>query len=174
MIDKKKKHAFITLGLRLNENGYLENEAIGRLNKTLEAYNGQKESFIIVSGGNKKNNRTEAKAMKEWLVRRKIPDHKIIEENESKDTVENAIYSMRIVNKEKFQSFSLITSDTHIKRAFILFKRLDFYNKLSSFIIFTTEKVTTSLNCREDELIKKNLKELNKRIKSIEYDHNYD
>lgn len=123
----------------MNNNGELKGEAIGRLQKTLEAYKNQKNSYIIVSGGNSINHITEAKAMKLWLLKNNIPQHKIIEESSSKDTVENAIYSMKIV-KKKFNSITLITSDTHMKRAYILFKELDYHNKLFSTITFHTKK----------------------------------
>lgn len=123
----------------MNNNGELKGEAIGRLQKTLEAYKNQKDSYIIVSGGNSINHITEAKAMKLWLLKNNIPQHKIIEESSSKDTVENAIYSMKIV-KKKFNSITLITSDTHMKRAYSLFKELDYHNKLFSTITFHTKK----------------------------------
>lgn len=128
----------------MNNNGELKGEAIGRLQKTLEAYKNQKNSYIIVSGGNSINHITEAKAMKLWLLKNNIPQHKIIEESSSKDTVENAIYSMKIV-KKKFNSITLITSDTHMKRAYILFKELDYHNKLFSTITFHTKKTMITI-----------------------------
>ncbi|MGW7808452.1 YdcF family protein [Staphylococcus xylosus] len=154
---------FITLGLKLNNAGQLESEAIGRLEKTLEAYKNYKASYIIVSGGNSKNKITEARAMKNWLQKNDVPHYRIIEENHSKDTVENAIYSMDIVNKKNFNSVTLITSDTHIRRAYILFKKLDCQNKISSII---TSHTTTNTNNYQEEnyLIKKNLEKLNKKI----------
>lgn len=154
---------FITLGLKLNNAGQLESEAIGRLEKTLEAYKNYKTSYIIVSGGNSKNKITEARAMKNWLQKNDVPHYRIIEENHSKDTVENAIYSMDIVNKKNFNSVTLITSDTHIRRAYILFKKLDCQNKISSII---TSHTTTNTNNYQEEnyLIKKNLEKLNKKI----------
>lgn len=168
MANKENKHVFITLGLKLNNEGHLENEAIGRLKKTVEAYNQQKDSYIIVSGGNPKSHKTEAKAMKNWLVRKGVPQYRIIEENKSKDTVENAINSMNIVNKEKFQSVTLITSDIHMKRALILFKKMDYHNKLISNIGFITKK---NINPnQEDKLIESNLKELDKRTKKYQND----
>lgn len=146
----------------MNNNGELKGEAIGRLKKTLEAYKNQKNSYIIVSGGNSINHITEAKAMKLWLLKNNIPQHKIIEESSSKDTVENAIYSMKIV-KKKFNSITLITSDSHMKRAYILFKELDYHNKLFSTITFHTKKKNYDYD-KEDRLIEKDLKKL--RIKN--------
>src|SRR5699024_5327342 len=118
-------------------------------------------SYIIVSGGNSINHITEAKAMKLWLLKNNIPQHNIIEESSSKDTVENAIYSMKIV-KKKLNSITLITSDSHMKRAYILFKELDYHNKIFYNITFNTKKKKEDYN-REDSLIKKELKKLKKK-----------
>jgi|SRR5699024_1926267 len=152
-------HVFILLGLKLNNDGELKEEAIGRLQKTLEAYKNQKKSYIIVCGGNSKKNVTEAKAMKSWLLKNNIPHWKIIEENSSKDTVENAIYSMKIVEKKKFTSITLITSDTHMKRAYILFKEIDYHNKLYSTVTFHTKNNNYDYD-KERHLIEKDLKKL--------------
>ncbi len=155
----------------MNNNGELKGEAIGRLQKTLEAYKNQKNSYIIVSGGNSINHITEAKAMKLWLLKNNIPQHKIIEESSSKDTVENAIYSMKIV-KKKFNSITLITSDTHMKRAYILFKELDYHNKLFSTITFHTKKnydYDKEYRLIENDLKKLRMKNCNTQIEGYKW-----
>lgn len=157
-----EKHVFITLGFKLDNKGQLEPELIGRLKITLEAYKKYKNSYIIVSGGNPKNYITEAKAMSLWLLKHNVPQHKIIEENCSKDTLENAIYSMDIVNKINFASATLVTSDTHMKRAYFLFKKLDYYNKVSSTLAYHT-RTNNNDYYKENELLKSNLEELNRR-----------
>ena len=60
----KKNHVFVTLGLKLKKNGELQQKAIKRLQVTLKAFNSNKSSYIIVSGGNPEKKVTEAKAMK--------------------------------------------------------------------------------------------------------------
>lgn len=102
---------------------------------TLKAFNNNKNSYIIVSGGNPKAQITQAKAMKIWLQKHGVPKNKIIEENASKNTIENAIYSMNIINEKNFKSITLITSDTHIRRAYILFQNVDPQNKLKSNLV---------------------------------------
>src|SRR5699024_8492472 len=134
-IDSKSRHVFITLGSKLNDDGHLEDVSINRLKATLKAFNYNKESYIIVSGGNPNKNVTEAKAMKIWLQKHNVPKNQIIEEGRSKNTIENALYSMDIVNKRKFNSITLVTSDTHMRRAYVLFKSVDYQNKLDSNLV---------------------------------------
>jgi len=162
-----KKHVFITLGFKLGNKGQLDSEAIGRLKITLEAYKKHKNSYIIVSGGNPKNHITEAKAMKLWLLKHNVSQDKIIEETRSKNTLENAIYSMDVINKTNFASATLVTSDTHMKRAYFLFKKLDCYNKVSSTLAFYT-KTNNRNYYKEKSLLESNLRELNKRISTRE------
>ncbi|MCR8694710.1 YdcF family protein [Rhodococcus pyridinivorans] len=45
---------------------------------------------IVVTGGVPRNDITEARAMKDWLVVRGIPPERITEETRSTSTVENA------------------------------------------------------------------------------------
>ncbi len=159
-LQNKQHHVFVTLGLELNSNGELESEAIQRLQTTLKAFNNNKNSYIIVSGGNPKLQITQAKAMKIWLQKHGVPKNKIIEENASKNTIENAIYSMNIINKKNFKSVTLITSDTHIRRAYILFQNVDSQNKLKFNLvpyIKTNSKIYTN---QERKAIKNNLTRL--------------
>lgn len=160
-IDSKSHHVFITLGSKLNDDGYLEDASINRLKATLKAFNYNKKAYIIVSGGNPNNNVTEAKAMKIWLQKHNVPKNQIIEEGHSKNTIENALYSMDIVNKRKFNSITLVTSDTHMRRAYILFKNIDYQNKLTSNLVpYITPNAKIYTN-KEKKDIENNLKELN-------------
>lgn len=157
----KKNHVFVTLGLKLKKNGELQQKAIKRLQVTLKAFNSNKSSYIIVSGGNPEKKVTEAKAMKIWLQKHGVPKNKIIEENTSKNTIENALYSMRIINKKSFESVTLITSDTHMRRAYILFKNIDSKNILHSNLVSYTTTNSRIYSNQERKAIKNNLKRMN-------------
>lgn len=160
-IDSKSRHVFITLGSKLNDDGHLEDVSIKRLKATLKAFNYNKEAYIIVSGGNPNKNVTEAKAMKIWLQKHNVPKNQIIEEGRSKNTIENALYSMDIVNKRKFNSITLVTTDTHMRRAYVLFKSIDYQNKLVSNLVPCITPNAKIYTNKEKEDIENNLKELN-------------
>lgn len=92
------------------------------------AYNLLKEGYIetiILSGkyGKKKKTKTEAEVYKEYLLDRGIRTRQIILEEESRDTIGNAVYTKELMIGKRFQKKAmLITNDFHIKRALNIFK----------------------------------------------------
>jgi uncharacterized SAM-binding protein YcdF (DUF218 family) len=82
---------------------------------------------IMLSGGNGmlfNNEYIEANAMKEYLLKNKIPLADILIENTSRNTKENAFNSAKILNiKFPEGKFLLITSASHMRRAQYCFKK---------------------------------------------------
>lgn len=82
---------------------------------------------IIVSGGQGKDETiSEAEAMKKYLVDHDIPEHDVIMEDESKNTMENLANSKAIIQSRKGrQHTAVVTSNYHIFRAMIYAKRIN-------------------------------------------------
>ena len=81
------------------------------------------ESIVIVSGGLPVKGYTEASMMKDWLIRNGVQSAKIIEEDQSVNTIDNALKTMKIVNKLSSNTeLVLITSESHMKRALAMFE----------------------------------------------------
>lgn len=103
----------------------------GRCDEAIKLYKRQKIDYILVSGGigflNKDRNICEATLMREYLEKNGVDSKKIIVENSSRNTYENAWYSINLL-KEKFDLnkdyFILITSCYHMKRSYLLFKSI--------------------------------------------------
>ncbi|EZP77241.1 hypothetical protein H839_06349 [Parageobacillus genomosp. 1] len=89
-------------------------------------------SKIIVTGGVPKQGITEAEAMSNWLVSQGIDKDQIILEDKSTDTVENALFTTAILEKEEIKDVTLVTSASHMRRALTVFKEAsDFYDKMN-------------------------------------------
>ncbi len=91
-----------------------------RLNTALQLYNG---SYIIVSGGQGDNEvRPEAEAMKEYLCDRGIPEDKVIEENRSRNTIQNIQYSFEIIEEKGLSDYTVVSVSNafHIPRIILL------------------------------------------------------
>lgn len=117
----EENHTFITLGYALSDEGEMEETLIERLNVTLEAAEAYPNSHLIVTGGVPKSGNTEAELMAEWLVENGIDEERITQDPLATDTVENALFSMEIVQNEGFEDITLITSASHMRRALVTF-----------------------------------------------------
>ncbi len=101
-----------------------------RLLPAVRLYHLQKAKIIIVTGGVPYTDingveRTESKDMKEVLIDMGIPENAIIEENHSRNTVENALYTKKILEENHFKNILLVTAAVHMRRAMMIFNRLE-------------------------------------------------
>ena len=87
------------------------------------------ESYIILStGDNQKLGVPNCRVMKEYAVKIGIPEGKIIEEDKSKTTVENLIFSRQIINRRKFKNITLIMYYLHTRRTLAVAGNLNWHN----------------------------------------------
>ena len=102
-----------------------------RLDKAIEYYNKHKDINIIVSGGQGNNEGiTEALAMKNYLVSNGVNINNIIEENKATTTLENIMYSKKILDNMNHKGKVLIvTSDYHLLRGRFIASMLGIENE---------------------------------------------
>ena len=118
----------VVLGNRLNDDGSPTEIMLGRLSKTLEVEKGFDK--IICCGGMANPNAgiTEADMMANYLIEKGVIADKIIKEDKSTTTKENAIYSKDIIAALGEKSITLLSSRNHIYRCYLnpkcLFRRL--------------------------------------------------
>lgn len=94
-----------------------------RLNTAYELYSGCEGAYVIVSGGQGDNEiRPEAEAMKEYLVEKGIPEEQIIEENKSRNTIQNIQYSFEKIEKAGLDDYTVVSVSNafHIPRIILL------------------------------------------------------
>lgn len=127
----------VVLGLKLNDDGTMQDELIGRLETGLAIANAYPNSFIAVTGGGTAENNpdaTEGQLMGAWLIEQGMDESRVIVEDNAPDTVGNAENTYAIL-KEKYpqvNSIVLVTSDYHVPRGCLLFQSkfiLDAYEK---------------------------------------------
>lgn len=116
----------VVLGYQLNADGTMKDELIGRLETALENTNKYPNAYILVTGGgtaSANSSATEADCMAEWLIENGIAEDKVIIENMSKTTAENALFSYAILDRDypEVSSIAIVTSDYHIPLGCMLF-----------------------------------------------------
>jgi uncharacterized SAM-binding protein YcdF (DUF218 family) len=126
-----KYNAGILLGGMVSYNKYDDqgyfNPAADRFIQTALLYKTGHINNIIIAAGNgyiTKNNFREALFIKERLVQIGIPSEKIFTDTSSRNTLENARFSKKIIDSFRIQGpYLLISSAMHLPRAQMVFKK---------------------------------------------------
>ena len=123
--DIKKADVIVVLGAGSTKSGLPCKTSLERAIKGILLYKDGYSKKIIFSGGtNNKDIVPPAKAMANIAIKLGVKPSDIIVEDKSKTTYQNAIFTYSILKKENYNSVLLVTSESHIKRALELFKKL--------------------------------------------------
>ena len=111
----------VVLGNRLNDDGSITDIMKKRLTSALKVNGLFCPDYIIVSGGvaNEKAGVSEAQTMRDYLVEQGVPTSKIIMEDKSLTTKQNAEFSVPMCAKLGDTELILITSLEHASRCFL-------------------------------------------------------
>jgi len=116
----------IVMGYQLSYSGGMEPELILRLELALESARKYPNAYILCTGGGTApgSNATEADQMVYWLEQQGIAPERLIRENRSISTEENALFSLNILREDypQVSSLALISSNYHIRRCRLLFE----------------------------------------------------
>ncbi len=111
------KPAVVILGYGLNDDGTMRTILRRRVLTGLAVAQFFPQSPIIVTGGNPRNGKTEAGQMRKMLLLLGFPDSRIIVEDRSNSTVQNAAFTVPLAEAAGTSGIILVTSSTHQDRA---------------------------------------------------------
>lgn len=111
---------FIILGNRLNDDGSLSEKGLKRCEIMVKAYEIFHPEKVILSGGiaNPKAGISEGRAMYDHLVNNGFDPDKLVIEERSTDTTENAKFALSIANDLGADEVVVISTIEHFGRAF--------------------------------------------------------
>lgn len=107
----------VILGFGLLDDGAIRPILAERLGKGLDVATAYPQMPVLVSGGNPRGGRTEAEAMREWLVDRGLPGERIHLESASVSTAGNAIHTAAMIGSGLGSGAVLVTSSDHLRRS---------------------------------------------------------
>ncbi len=81
-----------------------------------------KAPLIILTGGNWEGYQPESEAMAEILLLMGIPESSMLLESESRNTYQNALYTVPLLKKQGISKVLLVTSAFHMRRATAVFE----------------------------------------------------
>ncbi|MCL4385047.1 MAG: YdcF family protein [Cyanobacteria bacterium] len=99
----------------------LTGDSDNRMLKGLELYR-KYHIPVIISGGKATSTFSDAKIIRNTLIKTGVLKNDIIIENKSNDTYENALFTLNICKTHNFKKIILVTSAYHMYRAVFLFK----------------------------------------------------
>lgn len=117
----------VVMGYALFPDGTMRDELLGRLAVTLASAQKYPNAYILCTGGGTAWDNyfaTEAGRMARWLEKQGIDPARIIVEDRSYTTEQNAVYSMEILREQypQVDSLALISSDYHLRQCHLLFR----------------------------------------------------
>ena len=116
----------VVLGFQLNPDGTVREELVERLKVALAASQQYPQAFIACTGGGTAADNpdaTEAGKMAEWLEENGVDPARILVEDRSLTTAQNAIYTFDILSATcpQVNRIAIISSDYHIATGVLLF-----------------------------------------------------
>lgn len=116
----------VVLGFQLNPDGTIRPELEERLKVALAASKQYPQAFIVCTGGGTAADdpkATEAGRMAEWLEDNGVDAERILAEDQSLTTAQNAMYTFRLLAERAPQvnQVAIISSDYHIATGVLLF-----------------------------------------------------
>ena len=116
----------VVLGFQLLPDGSMAPEMLGRCELALAAARQYPKAYLAVTGGGTAAGNamvTEAGVMAEWFLEQGIDENRIIREDRSSTTDENAKFTLQILTGEypQIKSIAVVTSDYHVPLGCTLF-----------------------------------------------------
>ena len=117
----------VALGFQLEPDGTMRDELIERLKVVLSSARKYPKAYIVCTGGGtalENDAATEAGEMAKWLVANGIDKKRVIVEDNSLTTAQNAIFSYDILTTQypDVKYIAIVSSDYHIATGTLLFE----------------------------------------------------
>jgi uncharacterized SAM-binding protein YcdF (DUF218 family) len=111
----------IVLGYPARKDGMPLPEMRERVLEGVREYKAGVAPRIIMTGGAAHNHFVEADVMTKLAEEQGVPASAIFEDRQAKDTIQNAYYSVQIMEGHGWHSAEVVSSDSHLRRASLIF-----------------------------------------------------
>lgn len=123
--------AIVVMGYQLNDNGSMKPELLDRLGVAIRSAKKYPDAYVICTGGPtaKAEGFTEAAMMAQWMTICGIEESRILLEEGSFSTTENAQNTLMLLYEQypQIRDLAIVTSDYHIRRSVMMFEAASLY-----------------------------------------------
>jgi uncharacterized SAM-binding protein YcdF (DUF218 family) len=116
--------AIIVLGTPADDDGNPTPTQLSRVTEAVQEYQRGVAPRLILTGGAAHNDFVEAQVMAKTAQSQGIPASAIFIEPNARDTMQNACYSTRIMREHGWRSAEVISNQSHLPRAGLIFNDL--------------------------------------------------
>jgi uncharacterized SAM-binding protein YcdF (DUF218 family) len=113
--------ALIVLGYPARADGTPEPEMRARVLEAVREFKAGVAPRIIMTGGAAHNRFAEADVMARLAEANGVPASAIVPERDARNTIENAAYSVKIMQAHAWRSAEVITTPAHVPRSGVIF-----------------------------------------------------
>ena len=111
----------IVLGTPANRDGTPSPEQRERTLEGVREYQAGVAPHIIMTGGPAHNKYVEAHVMATLAEQQGVPDPAVFEEDHAQNTIQNAYYSVKMMQAHGWHSAEVVSSPSHLRRASLIF-----------------------------------------------------
>lgn len=152
----KQQEIIIVLAKGVNEDGTLTKESIGNVEKATEVHRITQDKIIMCGRWSYTYTytpkKTEAEAMKAYAITLGVEEKSIIIEDQSSDTLGNAFFAKKIIEKfDDINSIIVIAIDHHINRSKYIFGKV-FGNRYDMKFIGVNSKSSADFFAKKQQL----------------------
>jgi uncharacterized SAM-binding protein YcdF (DUF218 family) len=113
----------VVLGYPTNPDGSASPVERARVMEGVREYRRGKAAALIMSGGAAHNKHIEADTMADYAIAQGVPPSAILREEKAENTVQNAWYSVQMMQAHQWKSAEVVSSPSHLPRASLIFAR---------------------------------------------------
>lgn len=112
----------LVLGTPMREDGTISPLARARVLEAVRQYRAKAAPHILMSGGAAHNSFSEARGMADFAQAQGVPAAALFIEDQSRNTIENAHFSYRVMQARGWESVLVVSSASHLRRAALILR----------------------------------------------------
>jgi uncharacterized SAM-binding protein YcdF (DUF218 family) len=119
--EQRQFDVILVLGNPAKNDGSIGPVARSRVLEAIRQYHAGLAPRLLMTGGAVQNQFVEAQVMQQFALSQGVPADAVFAEGQSRNTIQNAYYSYKIMQAHDWTSALVVSSPSHLRRASLIF-----------------------------------------------------